>query len=34
MIRSISQATINYFDLNPSGRILNRFSNDLLLADT
>ena len=33
MITSLSKASINYFDSNPSGRILNRFSNDLLIAD-
>ncbi|CAD8086391.1 unnamed protein product [Paramecium sonneborni] len=33
MINSISQAPISYFDINPSGRIINRFSNDLSLCD-
>ncbi|CAK67718.1 unnamed protein product (macronuclear) [Paramecium tetraurelia] len=33
MINSIAQAPISYFDVNPSGRIINRFSNDLSLCD-
>ena len=34
MIQSLSRAPVSYFDTNPSGRIINRFSNDLVLADT
>ncbi|CAD8115160.1 unnamed protein product [Paramecium primaurelia] len=33
MINSLSQSPISYFDTNPSGRILNRFSNDKSLCD-
>lgn len=33
MLESISIAPISYFDTNPSGRIINRFSNDLSLCD-
>ncbi|CAD8128064.1 unnamed protein product [Paramecium sonneborni] len=33
MLNSISEAPIQYFDINPSGRIINRFSNDLSLCD-
>ncbi|CAD8095839.1 unnamed protein product [Paramecium sonneborni] len=33
MLNSITQAPISYFDVNPSGRIINRFSNDLSLCD-
>ncbi|CAD8192264.1 unnamed protein product [Paramecium octaurelia] len=33
MLDSISIAPISYFDTNPSGRIINRFSNDLSLCD-
>ena len=34
MIQSLAKAPVSYFDTNPSGRIINRFSNDLVLADT
>ncbi|CAD8116773.1 unnamed protein product [Paramecium sonneborni] len=33
MLESIILAPISYFDINPSGRIINRFSNDLSLCD-
>ncbi|CAD8195654.1 unnamed protein product [Paramecium octaurelia] len=33
MLKSLTLAPISYFDVNPSGRILNRFSNDLSLCD-
>ena len=33
MIESISKAPISYYDTNPSGRIVNRFSNDKSLVD-
>ncbi|CAK69303.1 unnamed protein product (macronuclear) [Paramecium tetraurelia] len=33
MLNSITLAPICYFDVNPSGRIINRFSNDLSLCD-
>ncbi|CAD8054070.1 unnamed protein product [Paramecium primaurelia] len=33
MLKSIILAPISYFDVNPSGRIINRFSNDLSLCD-
>lgn len=35
MLSKISHAPINlYFDVTPVGRVLNKFSNDLLVADT
>lgn len=33
MLNSLIKAPVSYFDLNPSGRIINRFSNDLSLCD-
>lgn len=33
MLSSILRAKILFFDQNPSGRILNRFSNDISLLD-
>ncbi|CAD8134461.1 unnamed protein product [Paramecium octaurelia] len=33
MLKSLTLAPISYFDVNPSGRIINRFSNDLSLCD-
>lgn len=33
MLRSLTLAPVSYFDVNPSGRIINRFSNDLSLCD-
>ncbi|CAD8103786.1 unnamed protein product [Paramecium sonneborni] len=33
MLKSLTLAPVSYFDVNPSGRILNRFSNDLSLCD-
>lgn len=34
MLKHIIRAPIVYFDTNPSGRLINRFSTDLSLADT
>lgn len=34
MLKHIIRAPILYFDTNPSGRLINRFSTDLSLADT
>jgi ATP-binding cassette subfamily C (CFTR/MRP) protein 4 len=34
MVFKLTNAPISYFDTTPSGRIINRFSNDLSLADT
>ena len=34
MLESICLSPVEYFDTNPSGRILSRFSTDLSLADT
>ena len=34
MLKSLILAPVSYFDVNPSGRILNRFSNDLSLCDS
>lgn len=34
MLKRIIRAPILYFDTNPSGRLINRFSTDLSLADT
>lgn len=33
MIEGISETNILFFDKNPSGRILNRFSNDMSILD-
>lgn len=33
MIVSLSLSPVSYFDTNPSGRILNRFSNDKSMCD-
>ncbi|CAD8050089.1 unnamed protein product [Paramecium sonneborni] len=33
MLKSLTLAPVSYFDVNPSGRIINRFSNDLSLCD-
>ncbi|CAD8094735.1 unnamed protein product [Paramecium primaurelia] len=33
MLNSLIKAPVSYFDVNPSGRIINRFSNDLSLCD-
>ncbi|CAD8094625.1 unnamed protein product [Paramecium sonneborni] len=33
MLNSLTKAPVSYFDINPSGRIINRFSNDLSLCD-
>ncbi|CAD8164668.1 unnamed protein product [Paramecium octaurelia] len=33
MLKFLTLAPVSYFDVNPSGRIINRFSNDLSLCD-
>lgn len=34
MLKRLILSPIIYFDTNPSGRLINRFSTDLSLADT
>lgn len=33
MLERLTRAPVSYFDTNPSGRLINRFSTDLSLAD-
>ena len=34
MLKKISRAPLQFFDSNPSGRIINRFSKDTSIADS